>query len=336
MWTVIGVALWAAGCAEAPSDGSEASAERWVTVAEGLPGALLSVNGRAADDVWAVGANVPGEGPLVVHWDGAAWETLDTRHLTHDLWWTWLEGDAAVWAVGSSGAVARYDRTTGEWEVEQLDDAATLFGVWGSGPDDVWVVGSDVSLTSDGARAWHYDGVAWSAVALPPAAAAVSALFKVWGRGADDVWMCGAHGMVLRWQGEGWTVVPTGSTAELFTVSGSDDEVWVAGGAGAGTILHWGDGAWADESPGFAPTLPGVFAGGRAPVAAGYGGSVWRRGAAGWAEDPRGVASFQDLHAVWAAPDGGVWATGGAIKSVPLRQGTLVYGGDAPPAALTP
>jgi hypothetical protein len=31
-----------------------------------------------------------------------------------------------------------------------------------------------------------------------------------------------------------------------------------------------------------------------------------------------------------------VWATGGAIKSVPLRQGTLVYGGDAPPAALTP
>lgn len=335
MWTramwVMGAVACAAGPSEAPVD-----AAGWATVAEGLPGALLSVNGRASDDVWEVGANVPGEGPLVVHWDGAGWETLDTSGLSHDLWWTWLEGDAGVWAVGSSGAVARYDRATRAWDVTQLDDAATLFGVWGSGPEDVWVVGSDVSLTSDGARAWHYDGAAWSAVGLPAEAAAVSALFKVWGRGADDVWMCGAHGMVLRWRGAAWEVVPTGSTAELFTVSGSEDEIWVAGGAGAGTILRWRDDAWTDESPAFSPTLPGVFAGGKAPVAAGYGGAVWRRGADGWSEDPRGAASFQDLHAVWEDPDGGVWVTGGAIKSVPLSQGTLVYGGDAPPAALAP
>ena len=39
----------------------------WQVVLEGTPGALLRAHGTSANDVWIVGADADGQGPLVYH-----------------------------------------------------------------------------------------------------------------------------------------------------------------------------------------------------------------------------------------------------------------------------
>ena len=60
---------------------------------QALPGALLSISGTSPTDVYAVGADPEdGRGPLVVHYDGASWERLDSG-ATGDLWWISVAAD---------------------------------------------------------------------------------------------------------------------------------------------------------------------------------------------------------------------------------------------------
>jgi photosystem II stability/assembly factor-like uncharacterized protein len=232
--------------------------------------------------------------------------------------------------------VVRYTPSTGTSTVDTTDPAITLFGLWGSGPDDVWTVGGNVLLPANGAQVWHWDGAAWSAVALPPEAAAPTAMYKVWGTGPDDVWVCGLNGVVLRWDGAAWTVVPTGSTQPLYTIHGtSGSDVWAVGGAGNGVALHWDGTAFTDRTPAFVETLQGVSATADGVVVVGWGGRVLAGDAAALVDDPRGRASFADLHAVWRDPDGGAWMVGGDLGSSELTGGTLVYDGDDPPPTAT-
>lgn len=307
-----------------------------VTVAEGLPSALLSVTGRAADDVWAVGADADGTGPLVLAWDGAGWTRHDVRS-PGDLWWAWPAGADALWIAGAGGRVVRYTPSTGASTVDTTDPEATLFGLWGSGPDDVWAVGGNVLLPANGARVYHYDGAAWSPVPLPPAAAATTAMYKVWGTGPDDVWICGLGGVVIRWDGASFTELPTSTTAPLFTLHGaSSTDVWAVGGAGNGVALHWDGAAWTDRSPPFVEILQGVFVTDAGPTVVGWGGRLFGGDAAGLVEDPRGRVTFADLHAAWEDPDGGRWMVGGALGGAPLADGTLLYDGADPPSPYSP
>ena len=64
---VLACCLAVAGCPD--EDGRS-----WQVVHEDLDGALLSVWGTSASDVWAVGGDVgDGMGPLVIHFDGTSW-----------------------------------------------------------------------------------------------------------------------------------------------------------------------------------------------------------------------------------------------------------------------
>jgi hypothetical protein len=64
-------------------------------------------------------------------------------------------------------------------------------GVWGSGSNDVWAVGSR-NLVSE---ALHWDGTAWSPV--PTTEQYESFFAAVWGSGPSDVWAVG-FGAILR------------------------------------------------------------------------------------------------------------------------------------------
>ena len=54
-------------------------------VVEAPAAALFAVHGTSAKDVWMVGAD-DGDGPLVIRFDGSAWQRLDTG-VRGDLWW---------------------------------------------------------------------------------------------------------------------------------------------------------------------------------------------------------------------------------------------------------
>jgi hypothetical protein len=60
-------------------------------------------------------------------------------------------------------------------------------GVWGSAPNDAWIVGGNSGVTL-----LHWDGTAWS-IAISPT---LGLLEGVWGSGPDDVWAVGS-GVIL-------------------------------------------------------------------------------------------------------------------------------------------
>lgn len=309
-------------CTSADSADSALDLPPWQEVAENLPGGLLSVWGRAADDVFVVGADA-GQGPMAFHLTGGAWQPVDGA-TPGDLWW--VSGDAdRVWMAGAGGRVFRGAADGSGLEAWVLDEAVTFYGVWGPGDGTAWAVGGNPDLSTDAARIFHFDGSAWTAATLPPEAAAQFALYKVWGAAADDVWAVGAGGIAIHWDGTAWSNVATLSSVKLFTVH----DGYAVGGEIAGTILKSDGGGttWTDESPAYALPINGV-SGGEAPVAVGAQGSVWFRDDDGWVGDPRERATYQDLHAVWRDPDGGVWCVGGHISALPLIQGALLYSGD--------
>ncbi len=313
-------------------DDTGAAPEPWTVLGERLAGAMLSVAGANPSDLWLVGAD-PGDGPLVYHHDGSAWTLLDTATLG-DLWWVW-PGPSATWAAGAQGRILRLD-ADGEVEETVLDEAVTLFGIWGTAEDRIWAVGGDTNRASHGARAWSWDGEDWTPIDLPDGVLEQLALYKVWGRSADDVHVVGTGGAAMHGDGETWSRVETPTSNNLFTVHGDDDEIWAVGGAQSGAILRWQDGTWVDESPDFAPPFNGVYARqGCDPVAVGtQGGSVWWRRGDTWTADPRPRATPYDLHAAWLDDTCHAVTVGGAISAYPMDRGVVAWGGD--PEVLPP
>ena len=100
-------------------------------------GAFLSVWGTCAVDVWVVGGQ-PDDG-RAVHFDGEIWSevALPDGPLLN---WVFGFDDGSVWFVGNEGlSLHSADGTT--FEVVETGVDVPLWGVWGSGPDDVWAVG---------------------------------------------------------------------------------------------------------------------------------------------------------------------------------------------------
>lgn len=325
--------LGATGCKDRGPDAAD-SGQRpsWSVVGESLPGALLSVTGRAKDDVWTVGGD-DGEGPLALHLQGDTW-TRVVLESPGDLWWVWL-GETTVWTVGAAGRVIQLDPVTHTTIVEEsLGASITLFGVWGASEDEVWVVGGDTNLSQNGAFVARYrPSAGWDFPPLPAAAAAQVAVYKVWGRSASEVYAVGTGGVILRWDGAAWTSMDSPTDRTLFTVSGTADTLYAVGSSGTGLILRDDGAAWADVTPEFAPQQNGVSARAGCPAASVGLQTVMLREEGGvWAEDPRGVARIgSDFHGVWVDEGCGAWAVGGTIMSFPLTDGVLAYAGDDPP-----
>lgn len=132
---------------------------------------------------------------------------------------------------------------------EGLDGA--LLSVWGTSRDDVWAVGAD---TRDGAGPLvvHFDGEAWSRV---PTGQTAGDFWWVFGFQDGPVYMGGDGGVIVRVDGDTFTVMDTPGTQTVFGIWGaSPDDVWAVGGASDSTGgFAWrlsGD-AWVEE-----PSLP--------------------------------------------------------------------------------
>ena len=292
-------------------------------VAEGLPSALVSVQGTSASDVWAVGSDV-GSGPLVLHWDGAAWEQVATG-TTGDLWWVWPTADR-VTMVGAGGTILELDRATGDIaEVSPGAPEVTFFGVWG-GDGFAYAVGGDVSGEA-GPAAYERTSEGWVAhEGLTVGLSAPSLLYKVHGTGASDVWAVGSGGIVRHGVDGVFGDVDAGVQSPLFTVHTGGPEPVAVGGFGQAVALHWDGAAWVDRSPGFQPQLNGVSGRGEDLVAVGTQGSVQRWDGEAWIADAERVTPY-DLHGVWIDDEGGIWAVGGALLNSPMTDGVLAYGG---------
>ena len=322
----------------------------WAVPVQGRSGALLGVWGEPGPDprLYVVGAE-DASGPqfLVLHPAAEGWVRVPVAE-SGDLWWvTVVPGDGA-WASGSGGRVVRYDPATGELADRSPGVNALLFGIWGSGPSDVWTVGGDPDGAGPRPALLHWDGGGWTPAAVP-AEAAGHMLYKVWGTAANDVWAVGDAGLILHFDGTSWFSVPSGSGSDLLTVSGPSPLVAVGGNSSAVVLERSGDGAWTsvpvtgvssgNGGQGGAAavrTLVGVFVpASGAPLAVGYAGSVVRRGPAGWTGIAGLPSAVRDLHSVWIDGAGNAVMVGGRLSS--LKEGIMVtYGRASLPSIITP
>jgi hypothetical protein len=121
---------------------------------------LFGVWGTSPTDIWTVGGDITGNADgVILHWDGVSW--------------------------GEAFATPREGTPGGPRQA---------FKVWGSGPSDVWVVGTF-------ALVMHWDGAVWES--FPPPVYETTTLTTVSGTGPDGVWMVGGPGnaRVAHWDG---------------------------------------------------------------------------------------------------------------------------------------
>jgi hypothetical protein len=114
----------------------------WSAIDTGLVDSRQAIWGSAADDVWIVG-------PTFQHWDGHAWSAVlavaDDRIAPA----IWGSGRDDVWAASSllygsdGGGFLHWD---GHSWTAVATTVATLWGISGTGPEDVWAVSSDGSI----------------------------------------------------------------------------------------------------------------------------------------------------------------------------------------------
>lgn len=327
-WLLALLALAASGCGDGDED---ESAPSWQVVAPHLDAALLSVWGTSPSDVWAAGAD-PGDGPLVLHYDGASWQRLDTGH-SGDLWWVFGFAEGPLYFGGTGGTILRWQG--GAFERMSTPGTGTVFGIWGASPDELWAVGGAAG-GSRGAFAWRLDveSASWrDAPGFPAELSERDALWKVSGQGTSDVWLVGTGGKLLHWDGTQLTPSFAGIAESLFTVHASSTRFAAVGGFVSGLLLEREVGQpssapWIDVSPPGAQALVGVCLTERGGYAVGQFGYVARRDEQGWREEVTGLPpdpGNRSLHSVWVAPDGGVWAAGGQVAVEPLLDGWLLH-----------
>jgi hypothetical protein len=318
------------GACSSPAKQQASEAPPWQVVAQELDEAVLSIHGTSAADVWAVGAD-KGKGPLVLHWDGKDWTKQETGS-QGDLWWVHAFDDGSVFLGGANSTILRWQ---GDKFVRMATPGlanSTVFGLWGRAADDVYAVGSSSGRNG---FMWHFDGSAWSEVALPEdvpedAQHDIPGLFKVWGNASGAVFAVGAHGLMLRAPADAdFAVVPTGVDATLFTVFADSDQVYAVGGEANGVILNVGERAL-DETPEASPLIQGVCVGPKGEAfASGQAGTIYEREGSTWKRvDTKIETNIQSLHAMWIDPEGNVWSTGGNVISG-LDRGLIIRRGEA-------
>lgn len=200
VWGPAGDDLYAVGGRQSDGLVMHYDGRRWARLSLGLDTPRLHWSyGFGRDDVTVVG-----DQGTVVRWNGRAWspEATPTRA---PLWGVWGASPDDLWAVGGTGdgesAPVLLHRDGAGWtavEVPTLMRAGVgaFFKVWGTGADNVYVVGQrGVVLHRHGGR-WReeFAGVSGDLVSL-------------WGTDASHVLAVGGRGnaLVARWDGSAWT-----------------------------------------------------------------------------------------------------------------------------------
>jgi hypothetical protein len=198
-------------------DGSD-----WTQLDSPVTDGVSRVFARAPDDVWFAGDTIDINTPVIVsHFDGAEWTRVTDGPMT-SLSRVWSPAAGELWVLASNPF--HFD---GQSWIEFSTTAA--FGdandMWGSAPDDAWLVGSAGAIH-------HFDGATFTAVASP----VTTDLLRVFGRAPDDVYAVGTLGTILHYDGNAWSAEASGTTLDCNDIAFTQDSVEVV--AWGTTILR--------------------------------------------------------------------------------------------------
>ncbi|MHC5109207.1 MAG: InlB B-repeat-containing protein [Planctomycetota bacterium] len=193
-----------------------------------------------------------------------------------------------------------------------------LLGVWGTGPDDVFMVGGTVGQ----GEVFHFDGQSWMEMSVP----VVGQLIWVFGFSPDDVYAVGISGALIRYDGSAWTKIETGyDDKNLWGIWGrSPDDMWIVGGTafdGDPLMLHY-DGQtitpFTVTTSTDIHTLFKVWGSGSRIFAVGQSGVIVEFDGAQWQQVPSGGEEeqlFESFISLWGTGEDNIVAVGGVSRA---------------------
>ncbi|MDP9002672.1 MAG: hypothetical protein M3O46_21490 [Myxococcota bacterium] len=227
----------------------------WKDLGAGGTQTFWWTHGTSDKDVWFVG-----DAGRIAHWDGAVFRDF-TFNTTATLYGVWAGATNDVWAVGGTpgggmnqpnDVVLHYDGKNWAASPPPQIFGRAFFKVWGTGSDDLYVVGEAATI-------WHRSGATWTLQSNP----ATSNLTTVAGCSRVEVYAVGGRD-VLRSDGKTWTRVDLALTNDVSGVAcASPGSVVIVGSGGLKQRLaggQWHDdmgaepyntelhGAWADPT----------------------------------------------------------------------------------------
>ncbi len=287
--------------------------------------------------IWGSGANdifVVGDNGRIVRFNGSAWVVMSSGT---------DRPFSSVWGSSNSNVLATVYQYTGSvyggWdtygEVDRYDGAAWAYmsgtmgvpctRVWGSGPNDIFVVGEFGLIR-------RYNGAGWTIMD----SGTDSHLQGVWGSGPNNVYAVGydpdtGSGLVLRYNGSVWAqVLFSGLPSRLDAIWGSGpNDIYTVGSGGE--IWRYNGSGWSmmnqpppDPTPGWGGgtgPLYNVWGTGPSDVfAVGSFGRIYHCNGATWTRMYSGTQMA--LYAVWGTGPQNVYAVGedGIILHYPRTQ----------------
>ncbi len=180
-----------------------------------------------------------GDHGAVLRWDGERWSTITMGAKDDELFAVWScreEGVSpvdSIWIGGRDTLIVHYPATGAEGTLMHTD--ATLMGIWGSGPDNIWFLCA-------GRLALHWDGIACKAYDLP--GEGDYDYSAIGGSGPEDpIWIAGRGGALLCGDESGWEMIDSGTDATLLGVcAGGPEDVWVT--THTGQLRHFDGIGW--------------------------------------------------------------------------------------------
>jgi len=291
--------------AAAASAGKATPASIWQVVKTASPSAnqldnsfLQGVSVAGVADGWAVGEFMDTNAlihPLAEHWNGTQWRQVNVAEPSGRQSMLQAVDELSstnAWAVGVSGngaldefnvdqqpVIEHWNGTA--WSIASIPafppgDTGTLTAIGGSGPADLWAVGTLVPTNGIDIDPLfeHFNGTNWTIVPFSAQSACSTALtdcfFSAAGVSAsspDDVWVVGniaqpnpTVNLAAHWNGSQWQIVPapalhdgSGALDQLTGVTTlSPTNAWASGyeynanGANFHVpyVLHWNGTTW--------------------------------------------------------------------------------------------
>lgn len=243
--------------------------QSWVRIPSPNPNVADYIDGIAApspSDVWVVGQRWITQQsfePLIMHFDGQRWKTVDTSQLVGgNLLTIFASASNDVWAIGDFGPIGQnsvlalhFNGTS--WQQAAFPpnqaDYTIIRGLSGTGSDDVWAAGFESTGGSMSALMYHWNGTAWARIDIanltqPSYFVGVKAIAP------DDVWAVGQgvvqpnnnniQNITYHLDDSGWSNVPNPDdlqeTAYTGIAASSSQDIWAVGYGTTQTPPHRG------------------------------------------------------------------------------------------------
>jgi hypothetical protein len=268
---------------------------------------------------FAGGAHAAGWSGKIFRYDGTSWADVGWTPATVHLEGISAAGDQDFFAVGAGGtflhSAAPSTPWTAAWLSRSMASPDNYYGVWGSGPNDIFVVG-------DNGRIVRYNGTAWSVMN-----SGTDRLFSsVWGSSSSNVLAAvyqytaaagggwNTFGEVDRYDGAAWAYMSGTMGVPCTRVWGSGPtDVFVVGEFGL--IRHYNGSNWSMMDSGTDSHLQGVWGSGPSNVyAVGYDpdtstGLVLRYNGSAWSQVQIG-SPVHRLDAIWGSGPNDIFVVG--------------------------